>query len=109
MAAIATNWQQGEAGYLVRFFPAEWLPNLPRFSRWERYFNDCRVPASNPTSALLVQSKRFPLVWDKLSTPLPTWRAMLPETRDLRTIRDSEDGQWVLKPVFGRAGKNGPK
>ena len=104
-AEIATNWQQGETGYLVRFFPAEWLPNLPHHSQWEKYFNDCYIPASNPTAALLVQSKRFPLVWDKLSTPLPTWRALLPETRDIRKVHNLEDGQWVFKPVFGRAGE----
>jgi glutathionylspermidine synthase len=104
-AGIVTNWQQGETGYLVRFFPAEWLPNLPRYSRWENYFNDCCIPASNPTTALLIQSKRFPLVWDRLSSMLPTWRAMLPETRDLRSIQHPEDGEWVMKPVFGRAGE----
>ena len=104
-AGIVTNWQQGELGYLVRFFPAEWLPNLPRYSRWEKYFNDCCIPASNPTIALLIQSKRFPLVWDRLSTMLPTWRAMLPETCDLRSVQNPEDGQWVIKPVFGRAGE----
>jgi glutathionylspermidine synthase len=104
-AEIIANWQQGETGYLVRFFPAEWLPNLPHESHWDNYFKHCCIPASNPTSALLTQSKRFPLVWDKLSTPLPTWRALLPETRDLRTVNDPENGQWVFKPVFGRAGE----
>lgn len=104
-AEILTNWLHGETGYLVRFFPAEWLPNLPRKSHWVNYFKHCSIPASNPTTALLTQSKRFPLVWDKLSTPLPTWRALLPETRDLRTVKDPENGQWVFKPVFGRAGE----
>jgi glutathionylspermidine synthase len=105
-ATIATDWQRGEAGYLVRFFPAEWLPNLPRNSRWENYFTHCQVPASNPTPALLIQSKRFPLVWDKLSTPLPTWKALLPDTRDIRKVDNPEDGRWIFKPVFGRAGEN---
>jgi len=104
--AVATDWESGETGYLVRFFPAEWLPNLPAASRWERYFNDCRIPASNPTSALLVQGKRFPLVWDELATPLPTWRALLPETRDLRATPSPENGHWVIKPAFGRDGED---
>jgi glutathionylspermidine synthase len=103
--SVDTSWEHGEAGYLVRFFPAEWLPNLPRKSGWENYFKNCQNPTSNPTSALLVQSKRFPLVWDKLSTSLPTWRALLPETRDMRTVQEWEDGEWVLKPSFGRAGE----
>jgi glutathionylspermidine synthase len=102
---IQTDWQQGETGYLVRFFPAEWLPNLPWDSQWENYFKHCCIPATNPTTALLTQSKRFPLVWEKLSTPLTTWRALLPETRDIRMVKDPENGQWVFKPVFGRAGE----
>ena len=105
-AALATDWDRSAAGYLVRFFPAEWLPNLPRAGQWLPYFQDCRIPSSNPTSAVLIQSKRFPLVWDQLATPLPTWRALLPATVDPRNARSPEDGQWVLKPVFGRAGED---
>ncbi|MBK8027371.1 MAG: glutathionylspermidine synthase family protein [Chloroflexi bacterium] len=109
-AEVVTKEAQGEVDYLVRFFPGEWLPNLPRRSGWGRYFDRCCVPASNPLSALLVQSKRFPLVWDRLSTPLPTWRALLPETirpgdlrAALRTAPGDEAG-WLFKPAFGRAG-----
>ncbi|MBL8130304.1 MAG: glutathionylspermidine synthase family protein [Anaerolineae bacterium] len=104
-AALIADWEQGAVDYLVRFFPGEWLPNLPRRSGWGRYFDSCRVPASNPLSAMLVQSKRFPLVWDRLSTPIPTWRALLPETREAGVARrDAQPAGWVLKPAFGRAG-----
>ena len=89
---------------IARFFPAEWLPNLPRAAGWRHYFADARTPASNPGAALLTQSKRFPLVWDALETPLPTWRALLPETRDPREVRWRDDDRWVLKPALGRVG-----
>jgi glutathionylspermidine synthase len=105
------RWQGGQAWIgdepldaLLRFFPAEWLPNLPRSSGWQHFFRGGRTPVSNPGSALLPQSKRFPLVWDRLETPLPTWRRLLPETRDPREVPWKKDGGWVLKPALGRVG-----
>jgi glutathionylspermidine synthase len=98
-------WVESEAlDALLRFFPAEWLPNLPRSSGWEHFFRGGQTPVSNPASALLPQSKRFPLVWDRLETPLPTWRRLLPETRDPREAPWKTDGGWVLKPALGRVG-----
>jgi hypothetical protein len=46
------------------------------------------------------------LTWDALRTPMPTWRSLLPETRDPRDVpwRDSEE--WVLKPALGRVGED---
>jgi len=111
LAELAVSWQQGPADCLLRFFPAEWLPNLPE-GKWQPYFADCRVPASNPTPALLAQSKRFPLAWDRLETRLPTWRACLPETvqpgkaqRLPKNSRAEDSPEWVYKPIFGRAGE----
>lgn len=90
---------------IVRFFPAEWLPNLPRACGWELFFRGSRTPVSNPATALLTQSKRFPLVWDRLKTPLPAWRRLLPETRDPREANWKRDPEaWVLKPALGRVG-----
>jgi glutathionylspermidine synthase len=89
--------------FLLRFFPAEWLPNLPRRCGWRHFFYRSETPASNPASALLTQSKRFPLVWDRLATGLPTWRRLLPETRDPRQV-SWRDEDWVLKPALGRVG-----
>jgi glutathionylspermidine synthase len=105
------RWRDGRAWIgneeldaLIRFFPAEWLPNLPRRSGWKHFFRGGRTPVSNPASALLPQSKRFPLVWDRLETPLPAWRRLLPETRDPREVPWRKDGGWVLKPSLGRVG-----
>lgn len=87
---------------IVRFFPAEWLPNLPRRARWQHFF-DAGVPQTNPPTALLTQSKRFPLVWDQLAAPMRRWRELLPETRDPRAINPKHE-DWILKPALGRVG-----
>jgi glutathionylspermidine synthase len=87
-----------------RFYPAEWLSDLPRACQWERFFRGGGTSVSNPASALLTQSKRLPLVWDRLRTPMPTWRALLPETRHPRDVPWHRTEDWVLKPALGRVG-----
>ncbi len=107
------SWRNGRAsfadggmeiGAIVRFFPAEWLPNLPRACGWKHFFRGGRTPVSNPAAALLTQSKRFPRVWDRLETPLSAWRSALPEIRDPREASWRQEGNWVLKPALGRVG-----
>ena len=107
------QWSDGQAklvghdrpvGALVRFFPAEWLPNLDRATGWKHFFCGSRTPLSNPGIAILTQSKRFPLVWNRLRTSLPTWRATLPETVDPRKVPWQRDERWLLKPALGRVG-----
>jgi glutathionylspermidine synthase len=66
----------------------------------------CQTPLCNPASAILTQSKRFPLVWDELPLHLPTWAALLPKTYDARDLARhgiSADSV-VFKPAFGRVG-----
>jgi glutathionylspermidine synthase len=92
-------------GFIFRFFPAEWLAKLPAGCGWEHFFRGGRTPACNPGTALLVQSKRFPLVWDRLRTPLATWRALLPETVEPAGLTHSWADDWVLKPALGRVGE----
>jgi glutathionylspermidine synthase len=107
-AALAGAAGEGPAGLVLRFFPAEWLPALPRASGWRHFFHGARTPLSNPAVALLTQSKRFPLVWDRLATALPTWRRLLPETCDPREAggpaAEAGGDDWVLKPALGRVG-----
>ena len=103
-AALSADWFHGDVEAVVRFFPGEWLPNLPRACGWKHFFHGARTPVSNPAAALLSQSKRLPLVWDRLETPLPTWRSALPETRDPREVDWRRDAGWVLKPSLGRVG-----
>jgi glutathionylspermidine synthase len=104
-AHLEASWWQGPLDLIVRFFPAEWLSGLAKATGWSRFFAGAQTPLSNPATAIVVQSKRFPLVWDALRTPLPTWRALLPETRDPRDVRFSNLEDWVLKPALGRVGE----
>lgn len=103
-ACVRIGAQTSEIDLLVRFFPGEWLPNLGRRSGWERYFVHGQAPISNPGAALLSQSKRLPLVWERLGTRMPTWQSLLPETRDPRHAPWRSDDRWVLKPALGRVG-----
>ena len=103
-AYLDADTPDNRLGAIVRFFPAEWLPNLPAGCTWTALFGNPVTPVSNPAVAVLTQSKRFPLVWDRLPVAMPAWRAMLPETRDPRDV-PWDDGAWVLKPVLGRVGE----
>lgn len=85
---------------IVRFYQGEWLAHLPSRVGWPGLFVDGDVPVCNPGTALLMESKRFPLIWDSLRTRLPTWRKLLPETRDPREVNWASDPSWVLKAAF---------
>lgn len=102
-AGVVTDWYSGTVDYLVRFFPVEWMPNLPERSEWSSFLTGA-TPASNPGRAAISQTKRFPIVWDELNTPVPTWRRALPETRCPKSVNWQRDEEWVLKPAFGRVG-----
>ena len=105
-ASLETDWMAGPVDAVLRFYPGEWMPNLPGACGWTSYFEGTQTPVSNPATALLTQSKRFPLIWDRLHTSLPTWRALLPETRDPRDVRWQGSQDWVLKPALGRVGED---
>jgi hypothetical protein len=105
------EWEGGRARLgagpvyvVVRFFQGEWLGRLRDVARWRPYFRGGRTPVCNPGAALLAESKRFPLVWDELETPLPAWRALLPETRDPGAAPWRADPGWLLKGAFGNTG-----
>jgi glutathionylspermidine synthase len=106
-------WRDGHA-YLrdlplvavVRFYQAEWLARLPRRHRgcWLPLASCGRTPVTNPISAVLTESKRFPLIWDRLRTGLRAWRRLLPETRDPRDAPWRTDDGWLLKSAFCNTG-----
>lgn len=90
---------------IVRFYQAEWLAKLPPAAHRERYFIDSQTRALNPGTAVLIESKRFPLVWDELrSTSMRTWRRLLPETRDPRDAPWQRDADWLLKSALCNTG-----
>lgn len=103
-ARIRSDWYDGVANLIYRFFPAEWLPNLRRTCAWHNYFTGSIVPQSNPGWSLLSQSKRFGLMIEKLKTPLPVWKRFLPQTCNVREA-DPNDENWVFKPAMGRVGE----
>jgi hypothetical protein len=92
-----------ELDALYRFFPGNWLERLP-LRRWMlELFQSERI--SNPLTALLVQSKRFPLVWPQLRCSLPAWRQLLPET--IEPGRETgPQGDWVIKPALEHESTN---
>ncbi|NLK86143.1 MAG: glutathionylspermidine synthase family protein [Clostridiaceae bacterium] len=101
-AVCIIEGREGHIDGIVRFFPLEWLTNLPRRSDWKGYF-DCRTASCNHPVAIFTQSKRLPLVWDQLGVDVPTWKKLLPETRDPKSVK-LQDVEWIYKPALGRVG-----
>jgi len=104
-ARAASRWCGDALDVIWRFFPGEWLANLGRRSGWQNYVCPQGTPVCNPATALITQSKRFPLTWPNLVTPLPTWNVLLPAVADPRDVRWRGDESWVLKPAMGRGGE----
>lgn len=104
IAEIAGSQARGRADLLIRFYNADWLPRLHRRSQWAAWFCEGKTPVSNPASCMVIQSKRWPLVWDELRTPMSAWRSLLPETRCPSELAPESLPEWVIKPVWGRAG-----
>jgi glutathionylspermidine synthase len=102
-AEIRSRFAHASARAIVRFFPAEWLPNLRHRGSWEPFFRGSQTPQSNPASAVIIQSKRFPLSLANLGE-LPAWRRLLPETRSPEDVPTGEMDDWVIKPALGRVG-----
>jgi glutathionylspermidine synthase len=103
-ARIKSRFASFIADAVIRFYPAEWLPRLGGAKQWSGFFSS-RAVLSNPAAALLIQSKRTPLVWDHLRTSPETWRALLSETRSPRDVPAAERDEWVYKPALGRVGE----
>ena len=97
-ASVASGIQPVAA--MVRFFQAEWLAGLPSNCGWRNFFRGGETPVANPGVAVITESKRFPLTWRHLKTDLPTWRSLLPETRDPREAPWRSDDGWLLKTAM---------
>lgn len=102
-ATSIVEGSEGPVDGILRFFPLEWLVTLPRNTDWQGYFS-ATTPSCNHPVAMLSQSKRLPLVWDRLGIDIPTWKMLLPETVAPGKIGRS-DG-WIFKPALGRVGEN---
>lgn len=95
---------EGELDALMRFYPLEWLDTLPRSVNWKAFYTT-RTPSCNHPAAILTQSKRLPLIWDRLGVDIPMWKKLLPCTKDPKQI-DIRDGKWIMKPALGRVGED---
>lgn len=104
-AEFADSRALGKPDLLIRFYNADWLLRLHRRSQWAPWFCGGRTRMSNPASCMLTQSKRFPLVWDKLRTPMSAWRLLLPDTRDPSEVSAASEKEWVFKSLYGMGGK----
>ncbi|HYG24575.1 MAG TPA: glutathionylspermidine synthase family protein [Verrucomicrobiae bacterium] len=102
---IETEWFSGPVDFVFRFFPAEWLPQLPRSCAWPHLLGDSLAGLCNPGTSILTQSKRFPLVWGRLEADLPNWRALLPRTFTPRAARTQLAPERIVwKCALGRVG-----
>jgi hypothetical protein len=90
----------GPVDVLFRFYQAEWLAGLPPALGWARAFRGGRTPVCNPGTAVLTESKRFPLTWRRLTARMDAWRALLPPTRTPGHARDG----WLLKAALSNTG-----
>jgi hypothetical protein len=99
-AYLESKLERGPMGAIVRFFQAEWF----NFRSCASLFVGGRTPVTNPGIAVLTESKRFPLIWSQLSTPLQTWRQMLPTTVDPRDAEWLKDQGWLVKSALCNTG-----
>ncbi len=95
---------EGKVDAIFRFTPLEWLTeDRPR--HWKGYFSTTTLSCNHPI-AMYAQTKRFPLVWDVLEAngvELPTWRALLPDTLEVKAAKGKEG--YIFKPACGRVGE----
>ena len=95
---------EGEVDGIFRFTPLEWLIDI-KPKKWQGYF-DTTTPSCNHPIAMFSQTKRFPLIWDKLEENginLETWRKLLPETLEVQKAKNKEG--FIYKPACGRVGE----
>src|SRR5260221_8587229 len=104
VAHLDTAWHRGPLDVIVKFYQAEWLSRLPEKCGWKYFFRSGRTRVANPALSVISESKRFPLVWEKLSTSLSAWRALLPDTRDPRKAPWCSDEGWLLKRAMCNTG-----
>lgn len=89
---------------IFRFTPLEWLKDI-KPKHWSGYFNTI-TPSCNHPIAIFAQTKRFPLIWDKLeknNIKLDTWKELLPETIEVSDAKNKEG--FIYKPACGRVGE----
>jgi glutathionylspermidine synthase len=90
---------------IVRFYQAEWLARHRPVRGWAPLFCRGRTPVTNPYTQVFAESKRLPLIWDRLTARACCWRQVAPETKGPSEFdcRDSPD--WVVKQAYSNTGE----
>jgi len=100
--AFLASAQSPLAG-VFRFYQLEWLPECGQ-PGWSHFLHGAVTPVSNPARAALSESKRFPLVWRELGTPLTEFARSMPESCAPREVLRRFDDGWVLKGSYSNCG-----
>jgi hypothetical protein len=104
-AYLQTQTVKTPVDVIYRFFQGEWLPLLSKSAAWHPYFSGSVTPIINSGVSMISESKRLPLVWDRLDCPMETWRALLPETRSIAEVPWRRDESWLLKTAYSNGGE----
>jgi len=88
---------------IFRFFQGEWISRLPG-NEWRHFFRGGITPVANPGAAVFTESKRLPLLWSRLRTPVPTWQSLLPSTLSPWETDSIASPRWVLKEAYCNTG-----
>lgn len=103
-ARVADGSHCVRVDHIVRFYQAEWLAQGKAPAGWENYFRATSTVVSNPGCAVLLESKRLPMLWDRLSSRMPLCRRLFPQTYDPRNAGWREGDAWILKAAYGNTG-----
>ena len=66
-------------------------------------FRPTRTVVTNPGYSVLAESKRLPLLWERLSSPTRTLEKLFPKCLDPCDIDGAEE-DWVFKAAFSNTG-----
>jgi glutathionylspermidine synthase len=102
-AFTRSKGRQVEVSSVVRFYQGEWLVNLAG-REWMQLMLPQTTLVTNPGTALLTESKRFPLTWPYLRSKMSAWEFLLPECRNPRDDCWTNDESWVVKAAFSNTG-----
>lgn len=103
IAHVGQNGAARPLDAIYRFYQGELMATTPG-TEWRRLFRGGRTAVCNPGAALLTESKRLPLLWPELETPMPTWHALLPTTDHAGAAWQKPRADWVLKGAYSNTG-----
>jgi len=106
------HWRDGVAHMggspldgIVRFYQAEWLARHRPIDGWAPLFGGGRTPATNPYSHVFIESKRLPVIWDRLAAKPCRWRQVAPEAKDPSGFDLRVCSDWIVKQAYSNTGE----